>query len=292
MRIDSFISGSSRLVCLIGYPVAHSISPVIHNHAFRELNLPYCYIPLAVPPQSVHTAAMLFRSAQFAGANVTIPHKSAISHYCDRLSPLSAATGTVNTLYWEGETLCGTTTDPEGFTRALAAAGHSLAGSRMVLLGNGGTARTLAIALAMEKRIASLCIVGRNSKRIAALADAVRTATGFPVNAEPLDGNKLPEIMEQCTLLVNCTSVGMHPATDQTPLSKSFLHPGMMVFDAIYNPAETKLLREARECGCATENGLRMLLLQGLASFRRWTGVTVPEELFPTELLQSLIERH
>ena len=292
MQIDRFINGSSRPVCLIGYPVAHSVSPLIHNHAFRELDLPYCYIPLAVPPRSVHTAAMLFRAARFAGANVTIPHKSALARYCDRLSPLSTATGTVNTLYWEGDTLCGTTTDPEGFTRALAAAGHTLDGSRMVLLGNGGTARTLAIALAMEQRIASLCIAGRNRERITALAAAVQTATGFPVASEPLDGKKLPGIMERCTLLVNCTSVGMHPAIDASPLPKTLLHPGMTVFDAIYNPVETKLLRDARRCGCITENGLRMLLLQGLASFRLWTGETVPEELFPTALLQSLIERN
>lgn len=292
MHIDRFISGSSRLVCLIGYPVAHSISPVIHNHAFRKLDLPYCYIPLSVPPQSVHAAVMLLRAARFAGANVTIPHKSAVTHYCDRLSPLSAATGTVNTLYWEGATLCGTTTDPEGFTRALAATGYTLEGSHTVLLGNGGTARTLAIALGMERRIASLCIAGRNRGRITALANTVHTATGFPVTCEPIDGHDLPEIMERCTLLVNCTSVGMHPSIDASPLPKSLLHPGMTVFDAIYNPAETKLLREARECGCTTENGLRMLLLQGLASFRLWTGKTVPEELFPNDVLRSLTERH
>ena len=291
MEMDRFISGSSRLVCLLGYPVAHSVSPLIHNHAFRALDLPYCYIPLAVPPQSLHTAAALFRSARFAGANVTIPHKSAITHYCDRLSPLSEATGTVNTLYWENSLLCGATTDTEGFIRAVAAAGHVLDGSNMVLLGNGGAARTLAIALAMEKRIASLCIVGRNADRIAALAATVERVTGFSVSWVPLDGKELSSVMERCTLLVNCTSVGMHPATDATPLPASMLHPGMTVFDAIYNPAETRLLREARACGCRTENGLRMLLFQGLASFRYWTGVSVPGELFPPDLLQSLVER-
>lgn len=150
--MDSAIRGDTKIVCLIGYPVAHSISPIIHNHAFRSLGLPYCYIPLPVPPAALHAACALFRASRFAGANVTIPHKSAITHYCDRLSPLSTITGTVNTLYWEGDVLCGTTTDPEGFTRAVAAAGHELVGSHVVIIGNGGTARTLSIALSLEKK--------------------------------------------------------------------------------------------------------------------------------------------
>lgn len=291
MSIDQFIRGDTKLIGIFGHPVAHSISPLIHNHAFRELGLPYCYIPLAVPPGDIHTAAYLFRSAKFAGANVTIPHKSAITHYCDRLSPLSRATGTVNTLYWDDTTLCGTTTDSEGFVRAVTAAGHQLDGSRMVLLGNGGTARTLAIALTMQKKISSLCIVGRNHGRISALAKVVSEVGGFPVAAETLDSDNLPGVMKLCNLLVNCTSVGMHPNSDATVLPGKFLHKDMTVFDAIYNPAETRLLREAREAGCRTENGLRMLLFQGLASFKYWTGVEVPEELFPPSLLYSLLEK-
>lgn len=290
--MDSAIRGDTKIVCLIGYPVMHSISPVIHNHAFRTLDLPYCYIPLPVPQGAVHTAAALLRASRFAGANITIPHKSAMTHYCDRLSPLSTITGTVNTLYWEGNTLCGTTTDPEGFTRAVSAAGHRLEGSHVVILGNGGTARTLAIALALEKRVATLTICGRNSTRITALAQAVERSTGVTVATAVLGTAPLAAALERCTLLVNCTNVGMHPAVDATPLPKEFLHAGMMVFDAIYNPSQTQLLRDAAQKGCSTENGLRMLLFQGLASFRYWTGVQPPEDLFPLHELSTFIERH
>ncbi len=292
MNLDRFINGDTRLVCLLGYPVAHSVSPLIHNHAFRSLGLPYCYVPFPVPRGSVHTTVAMLRASGFAGANVTIPHKSAVTHCCDRLSPLSEATGTVNTLYFDGSTLCGTTTDTEGFIRSIGEAGHTLQGSRMVLLGNGGAARTLAIALTMERRIASLHIVGRNAGRVASLSTDVQAATGFPVGHATLDSGCLPGIMAECTLLVNCTNVGMHPDVGATPIPSGLLHEGMTVFDAIYNPPETRLLREAKLAGCTTENGLRMLLFQGLASFRHWTGVNVPGDLFSTELLQSLIERH
>lgn len=291
MQIDGFIRGNTRIVALVGYPVAHSISPIIHNHAFKSLALPYCYVALPVPPHAIHTLAPLFRAANFAGANITIPHKSALTHYCDRLSPLSIATGTVNTLYWEGTSLCGTTTDPEGFTRAVAAAGHDLDNSNVIILGNGGTARTLAIALSLEKRIASLTIAGRNSSKISDLAIEVSEKTGFTVASLSFDNPFLMDAASRCTLLVNCTNVGMHPDTEATPLPSRFFHPGMTVFDAIYNPSETRLLREAKAAGCRTENGLRMLLYQGLASFTYWTGKRVPDDLFPISQLQSFIER-
>ena len=287
----SAVRGDTKLVCLLGNPVAHSISPVIHNHAFASLNLPYCYVPLAVEPRSVHVALQLLRAARFAGANVTIPHKSSVIHYCDRLSPLSKVTGTVNTLYWDGDLLCGTTTDCEGFCQALRDAGHELAGSSIVILGNGGAARTLSIALGLEGKIASLCIVGRNRERISALARAVKERGGFETGFATLDDPRLGEIMENCTLLVNCTNVGMHPKSDATPLDARFFHEGMMVFDAIYNPAQTRFLLEASQAGCRTENGLRMLLFQGLASLRYWTGITVSPELFPVDKLQALVER-
>lgn len=291
MQIDGFIRGNTRLVALVGYPVAHSISPIIHNHAFKSLALPFCYVALPVPPQAIHTLAPLFRAANFAGANITIPHKSALTHYCDQLSPLSIATGTVNTLYWKNSSLCGTTTDPEGFTRAVAASGHELDNSKVIILGNGGTARTLAIALALEKRIASLAIAGRNISKITELAGEVSAKTKFTVASVAFDDPRLSEAVDRCTLLVNCTNVGMHPDTEATPLPSRFLHSGMTVFDAIYNPFETRLLREAKAAGCRTENGLRMLLYQGLASFTYWTGMSVPEDLFPMRQLQTFIER-
>lgn len=291
MNFDQSIVGSSQLIALIGEPVAHSISPLIHNHAFRALNLPFVYLPLSVSLHALHGAATLIRTGNFSGANVTIPHKSTITHYCDRLSVLSQATGTVNTLYRENGMLCGTTTDPEGFYRALASINHTLPGSHVVILGNGGTARTLAIALTLEATIASLTIIGRNADKIGKLATTVQSVSNFAVTPMTFDNPSVEECMNRCTLLVNCTSVGMYPNVLACPLDPTLLHSSTTVFDVIYNPSETVLLCEAHKRGCKALNGLGMLLYQGLASAKYWTGVDIPESLFDLEDLKKFIEK-
>jgi shikimate dehydrogenase len=289
MSINSFIKGNSKLTVLLGYPVSHSISPQIHNHAFERLNLPFVYIPFSIPPQGLYSAIYALRNSNFAGANVTIPHKSAVVPFCDKLSSLSKATGTVNTLYFEDGLLCGTTTDPTGFIRSVEQMGTSFKGSNVVILGNGGVARTLAITLALEQPISSLVIAGRNPVKIKNLAEYVLGVTGYKTESVAFNESQFQSVMNRCTILVNCTNVGMHPDTDSTPVEKKYFHQGMVVFDAIYNPRETRFLREAREAGCRTQNGLKMLLYQGLASSKLWTGVEVSEELFPIEELEKLI---
>ncbi len=289
MSFDLQVKGSTRIVCLFGFPVSHSLSPQIHNHAFRTLGLPYVYIPLEVPPQAIHTAAYAFRSFSFAGANITIPHKAAMARYCDTLSELSTCTGTVNTIYMSGGRLCGTTTDPEGFKRALQWAGSPVDKSNVVILGNGGTSRTLSIALALDRKLSTLTIVGRSIEKVAALASEVTNVSGIPVQALSFNDKALAEVFRRCDLLVNTTSVGMHPLTDQTPLPSKYFHKNMTVFDSIYNPLKTRFLQEAESAGCHVQNGLRMLLYQALASLRLWTGVDIPEEIFSIEELQSLI---
>jgi len=287
MTKEHMIHGHSRIVCLLGDPVAHSLSPQIHNHAFRTLGLPYVYIPLAVKAEGLPHVIYMLRSVSALGANVTLPHKQRVVHYCDVLSPLSYRLGTVNTLYFRNNLLHGTTTDPEGFLRALASAGHDARGGHVVILGNGGAARTIAAALALECIPVTLTIAGRSEERVKALASEISIAMNFPVQAFGLDDKDLGDAMARCTLLVNCTSAGMHPHVDETPLDKKYLRRGMTVFDAVYNPAKTRLLAEAHAAGCKIQNGLRMLLYQGLASFTLWTGVEVREEIFDLEALQK-----
>jgi len=282
------ITGRTKCVCLLGYPVAHSISPQIHNHAFRELGLPYAYIPLSVPPAGLHSAIYTLR-AGMAGANVTIPHKEAALRFCDEVSELSMATGTVNTLYMRDGRLCGTTTDPVGFYRALESAGHVFGGDGVVILGSGGTARTLGAALLLDNKCRSLTIAARSTEKAAALAAALGKLGAVPVNYCKLGAQESEKTFAACSLLVNCTSVGMHPGVEDTPLDKRFFHAGMTVFDSIYNPSVTRFLKEAGEAGCKTKNGLMMLLHQGLASFRYWTGTEAPANLFDEAQLQALV---
>jgi shikimate dehydrogenase len=279
MTSEPIIRGTTRLVCLLGDPVGHSLSPQIHNHAFRVLGLPYVYIPLAVKAGQLHQVIYALRSVGALGANVTLPHKQRASRYCDVLSPLSYRLGAVNTLYFRNNLLYGTTTDPEGFLRALASRGHDARGGHVVILGNGGTARTLAAALALECIPVTLTMAGRNTDIAAGMS--------FPVQAFGLDDKDLGDAMARCTLLVNCTSAGMHPRSDETPIDRKYFRKGMTVFDAVYNPARTRFLAEAEAAGCTTQNGMRMLLYQALASLTLWTGVDVREEIFNLEKMCS-----
>jgi len=225
-----------------------------------------------------------------AGANVTIPHKEAALRYCDEVSELSMATGTVNTLYMKDGRLCGTTTDPVGFYRALESAGHILGDDDVVILGSGGTARTLAAALLLDGKCRSLTILARSVDKAAALVSDLKKLGAAPVCCYKLGSTESEKALASCSLLVNCTSVGMHPNVNDTPLDKKSFRAGMTVFDTIYNPGVTRFLKEAGEAGCKTKNGLLMLLHQGLASFGYWTGEQAPANLFDEAQLQALVD--
>ena len=283
------ITGKTRLVAIIGNPVSHSISPIIHNHALRLLNIPLVYVPLAVHQSSLHDIIHALRACEFAGANVTIPYKNSILSFCDVLSPLSELTQTVNTLYYRNGLLYGTTTDAQGFFSALDDIPYSRIDADIVILGNGGTAQTIGFALAQERRCNSLCFVGRNLQSVQSLAARITQKTNFPCGTSTFGSAESTKLFKRCTLVVNATSVGMSPAITETPLDKSFFHSRMTVFDAIYNPAKTLFLHEAAQAGCVVENGLRMLLHQACASFTYWTGITISPTQFDVSALQALI---
>lgn len=280
------ITGATRIVALLGDPVAHSISPLIHNRAFSRLCLECAYVALRVPRDRVHVAMHALRSLGWVGCNVTVPHKAAVVPYCDRLVEPARSMGVVNTLYYEGSTLCGTSTDPRGFLRALRWMGHDPRGGRAVILGNGGTARTLAFTLVRQAGVSQLTLVGRNAARVGALASLVGEVCGFDVRWKLFSDPELARVCAESTLLVNATSVGMHPRVDESPLGEEMFSEGTIVFDAVYNPPTTRFLTLARGKGCRVQNGLRMLLYQALESFRLWTGLDAPEELFEIEELQ------
>jgi shikimate dehydrogenase len=285
------INGLTRLIGLIGNPVGHSLSPYIHNHALRQLNLPYVYVPLCVKKTDLYIVVQALRSIDFAGANVTVPYKSAIVHYCDVLSEVSQLTGTVNTLYVNNGLLYGTTTDGEGFLKALRNMACDLKGTDVVILGNGGTAQTLGVILAQGREINSLCFAGRDQKKALALAEMIYIRAGLKAASVALNSPEFSVRLKNCSLLINCTNVGTSPQVMESPLPADSFSPAMTVFDVIYNPQETLFLRYAREAGCRTQNGLAMLLYQALASFRYWTGVEAPQNLFDLDELQGLVSR-
>jgi shikimate dehydrogenase len=287
--METFINGSTRIVGLLGDPVAHSLSPQIHNHVIKTLGLPYVYVPLPVAAENLYHVVRALRAVNALGANVTLPHKQQAATLCDVLSPLSQTLGTVNTLSLRNGKIFGTTTDPEGFLRALARMGHDAHDGSIVLIGNGGIARTLAAALALARIPKTLTIIGRNRERVTALSADLSATTQFPIKGLSLDDKAAAETTATCTLLVNCTSAGLAPDISETPIDKRCFHSGMVVFDTIYNPLKTRFLAEAEAAGCTVENGLRMLLYQALASFTLWTGIDVREEIFTIDELQRCI---
>lgn len=283
------ITGTTRLAGIIGSPVAHSLSPQIHNHLFRTFDLPCVYVPLPAGREALPALIRSLRAIDFAGANITVPYKSAIVPLCDVISPLSELTGTVNTVYMRSGLLHGTTTDPEGFFKAVDAMGVSCEAASVVILGNGGTARTLSMAIASGRNAGSLAIIGRNRDKVETLAAEIVTRTGFITRGAVLNSAEANQLLERCDLLVNCTSVGMSPHTSVSPLPRESLHAHTAVFDAIYNPAETLLLRDAADAGCRVQNGLRMLVYQALASFQCWTGIMATIDHIDLTELQSLM---
>ncbi len=290
MLKNTTILGTTKITGLLGNPVKHSISPRIHNHAFSSLGLDYCYIPLGCEPNDLEGLIKTLRALKFAGANVTIPYKSDVVPFCDEISDLSQLTGTVNTLFIKDSKLCGTTTDGDGFLSALREDNFDPTEKNIVILGNGGTSRTLAMILAHEKIPATLTLVGRNISKVQPLAEEVTQKTGFEVTTGTFTDDSTQKKFLSADIVINCTPVGMNPAEPFSPISLKQMHKQCYYFDAIYNPAETPYLKQAREIGARGQNGLRMLLLQGLASFKYWTGHTAPVELFNLDELLAAIE--
>ncbi|MCK9182339.1 MAG: shikimate dehydrogenase [Fibrobacteraceae bacterium] len=281
------IDGRTKLLAIFGHPVGHSKSPCMHNALFDKLGINAAYVPLSPEPSELGLAISGFRALGFWGANVTIPFKEKVGEFLDGLSDISRFTGSVNTLYWEngivGGKLLGTTTDPYGALSDLAEHGVSVKGSHVAVLGNGGAARSIAFALMKEG--ASVTVVSRNEEKGKALASAL--AEAFPDKEMPrhILFVDFANIAGDVDLVLNATSVGMSPNVDESPLPKDVLNPRFVVCDIVYNPLETKLLREAKNAGCKVIGGSAMLVFQGAKSFEFW----FPGERADVQVMKSAI---
>lgn len=274
------ITGTTRLIGLLGDPVAHSLSPAMHNAALASVDVDAVYVALHVKADDLKAALDGLRAVNFIGANVTIPHKSAVIPLLDEISPRARTLGAVNTIVHRADgTLYGDTTDAAGFTAAFEEAGRSFDGASVAILGNGGSARTIALALPGLRAVRRLALIGRSLPKVEALAAEVRTH--FPeLDLAALSVDSYSAVRDRYDIVVNTTPVGMHPDVDATPLPADLLEPRQVVYDIVYNPRETRLLREARARGCATVGGLGMLIHQGKAAFELWTGRSLSPDVF------------
>ncbi len=281
--MNRIITGKTKLTGLIGQPVAHSISPMMHNMAFEILGLDYVYLCFDVGEKELPAAVQGLLAVNARGFNVTMPHKNRIVEFMDELSPAASLIGAVNTVVNEEGRLIGHNTDGLGFMRAVADAGYSISGKTVTLMGAGGASTAICAQAALDG-VQTIHLFVRPTSRYRERMEQLAKKINATLPAEVLlhdhgDETALRQSLEASTMLINATSVGMAPDTDACILpDASYLHPTLTVADVIYHPSETKLLQMARAAGCGAFNGLYMLLYQGAEAFRLWTGQAMPTE--------------
>jgi shikimate dehydrogenase len=276
----SEISGSTRLAAVIGDPVRHSLSPAIHNAAFRACGLDWLFVALPVAAGDVARALDGMRSLGIDGLSVTMPHKQAVAAGVDELEPDAAALDAVNCVWRRGDHLGGANTDGPGFVASLADAGFDPAGRRCVVLGAGGAARAVVLALG-RAGAAEVAIVNRTAERAVAAAALV----GDIGRVAPV------EVVEEADLIVNATSVGMgamDPTSGQLPLPGALVRDDHVVADLVVHPLETPLLHLARTVGATAVDGAGMLVHQAALAFERWTGMPAPLDVMLGAVRQGL----
>jgi shikimate dehydrogenase len=262
-------------------PHKRSTSPVFQQAAIDALGLGMVYQRWPTPPEGLATRVTGLRAPSVLGANVTIPHKEAVIPLLDELDPLVRRVGAVNTIFNRDGKLFGYNTDVEGFLRALRDdAGFQTEGAHAIVVGAGGAARAVAVAL-IEAHAATITVLNRTEDRAQRLVDDLSPQAGDTrLEALPATAESWAKVAPRAELLVNCTSVGMEgPSEDESPVPAGLIRPEMLVFDLIYRPIETRLLRDAASRGARTLGGLPMLVYQGAASFKIWTGREAPVDI-------------
>jgi shikimate dehydrogenase len=273
-----------HLVLLLGHPLEHSRSPVMHNAAFRHQHLPWVYAPLDLMGDQVKAALHLLRFPGLKGANITVPYKEAVLPYLDGIEPEAKWLGSVNTIYKKGKRLMGASTDGEGFLRSLGSWRKKLRGTKGVLVGAGGAAKAVAGALA-RSHVKELWIVNRSRHRAVQLARSLQGRYGsLLVHAVNL--REAERIVSECDWVVQSTSVGLK-RKDPTPFSLQNARRSTWAIDLIYHH-ETTFLKEARKRGMPRLDGRGMLLHQGALSYEYWTGRKAPLKEMRKALLRSL----
>lgn len=282
------ITGHTRLLCLLGDPVSHSISPAMHNLSFETLNLDYVYLAFKTTIDEFENTVATLKQVGAKGFNCTMPCKRIAAEKCDELSPAAKFMNSVNTVVIEDGKLIGHNTDGVGYMRSVVDAGHDIIGKQMTLLGSGGASSAILAQAALDglTNINLFARKGNSWNVIEKQVDQINAETNCKVTLNELaDETALKKSIADSAILVNGSSVGMAPNTDGCLIpDTSFFHPELIVSDVIYNPRKTKLLTLAESAGLATFNGMYMLLYQGAEAFKIWTGQEMPVDLVKREL--------
>lgn len=285
----SSVHGDTMLYGIFGYPIGHSLSPLMHNTAFAHHGIDAVYLPFAVHPAQVESAVKAVAALHIRGVNVTIPHKQAVMPWLDTLAPEARLIGAVNTIHLQDGRLHGYNTDGLGFLRSLEEAGGTVVGRTVLLLGAGGAARAIAVQLCLAG-IRRLYLSNRTLARAEELASFLKQhLPQTDISVVAMGASSLATHLPHTDIVVNATAVGMH-ADDPMVLPLTTLRPQHLVCDIVYRPLHTPLLRLAQDQGAQTVDGLGMLLHQGATAFEIWTGESFPLTLIRAKLLETLAE--
>ena len=282
-------TGRTKVCGIIGDPIEHTMSPVMHNAAFKNKGVDYVYLAFRVKKEELGKAIEGMRALNIRGLNITIPHKVAVIQFLDELDHLADKIGAVNTIVNNGGVLRGYNTDATGFLQALRERGVEPRGKRVVILGAGGASRAISFILA--ERGSSLAILNRTWDRAKICADRISKIFQSEATALKLDRENLAAALSEADILVNTTSIGMSPDINETPVTSNLLKPGLVVFDIVYNPIKTRLQREAEVAGATVISGLDMLVWQGALAFEKWIGLKAPIGVMREKVIEVL-QRH
>ena len=282
------ITGKTKLLGVIGEPIEHSLSPVMHNAAIAQMGVDYVYLPFPIKTADLGVAIAGFAAMGLQGFSVTIPHKQAIISLLSEVSAIAKLTGAVNTVWRTEQGWSGTNTDVEGFVAPLQALNRDWSQTTPVILGHGGAARAVVVGCT-QLGCTEIHIVGRNVQKLSQFQQSWANAP-LPITLNVHRWEELPELLPQADLVVNSTPVGMYPNVEQSPLDAAamqLLQPGAIAYDLIYTPNPTQFLQQAKEQGAVAIDGLEMLVQQGAAALKIWV-----EQAPPVDIMRRSLQQH
>jgi len=287
MRSIRSISPDTQFCAVIGNPIAHSLSPAIHNAGFEELDLDFVYVACRV--EDVKSALTGMRALNnFRGMSVTIPHKVEAMKYLDEIADVDISIGSINTVINEKGRLFGMGTDGPGALKAIVDAGVEIESKNILILGSGGAARAISFNLVRNAKLEELVILDIDATMLRQLTVDLKTDTDTAIKSELLNDDSLAAAMKNADVIIHCTPVGMHPKEDDSLIPAELFRPGQVVFDIVYTPLETKLLAEARARGLKVISGDEMFINQAVLQFEKFTGVDAPVEVMRRVVMEKL----
>ncbi len=286
--VEINLSGKTKIVTLIGNPVEHSMSPKMHTAAFKEINKDIIYIATKVENSQIKEAIHGLKALNFKGANVTVPHKVEAMKYVDEIEPIAQKIGAINTIINDNGSLKATNTDALGFIRSLKDTGIDIANTNAVMIGAGGVARAISFSLLQENIKELLLTDLQDDVALSLQSNLQKYYSKEKITYFESNNEELKKAIDKANLVINCTPVGMSPNIDRSPVPEEFLRAELTIFDAIYNPLDTLLIKQAKNIGAKTISGMKMFLYQGVEAFERWTNEKAPISVMEKMILEGL----